>query len=109
MLSPPLPPPVICLREMVANDVDLGRATIDIYLQAAGTAASVRRDHDVRPSIDRQRCLCCDRNRVARPEVDQRPLEPAVLDKQFVAAAARVGPCGRTMEHDRPVLDIGRF
>jgi len=56
-----------------------------------------------------QRVGGANRDRIPRPEVDQRPLQVAVDDQQLVPPAGGVGPGGGAMEHDGAVLDVRRL
>src|SRR5271165_4923867 len=94
------------LGEMVPNDLAFGGAAVDVDPQPGGPAAAVRRNDDVRPLVERQRLLGGHRDCVARPEVNQRPLEPAVLNEQLVAAATSICPGAGAMEDHGPILEI---
>ena len=61
------------------------------------------------PRIERNFILRRDRNRIPRPEVDQRPFETTIFDQQFVAATGRIGPSSRTMKDDRTLFFVRCF
>ena len=97
------------LGEMVADDFGARRAAVDEQAEAGGAARAVVGDGDVNPFVERERIEGADRNRIAGPEVNERPFRAAVLDQEFVAAAAGVGPRARTVEHDGALLRVGRL
>ena len=95
-------------RQLVAHDLALDAPAVDEERQASGPGGAVVGQRDVRPLPDLERLEGPDAQRVARPEVDQRGREPAILEQELVAAAARVGPGPRAVEdhgalvvHDR--------
>ncbi len=49
-----------------------------------------------------------DRNGVSGPEMNQRPFQAPLLDQQLVAAARRIGPGPRTVQHDAALLNVRR-
>ena len=49
-----------------------------------------------------------DSNRIAWPEMNQRPTESSILDQQLIPAASRVGPGLRPPPDDSPLELLGR-
>ena len=91
------------LGEIVFDHLARRRFAVDEQLQAGRAAAAVVRHDDVHPFVDWQLVGRGNRNGIARPEVNQRPLQPSLFDQQFIAAAAGVGPGTRAMKRRRPV------
>ena len=95
--------------EAVADNLGRRRVAVDEDPQARRLPRAVARHGHVHPFADGERLRGRDRGGVARPEVDQRPAEVAVSHQQFVAPAARVGPCLRAVKHHRAIEPLRRL
>ena len=93
--------------EVIANDLGAGGLAVDEEVEAGGAAGAIVGDGEVDPFIDREGIGGADRNRVAGPEMDERPFRAAVFDEELVAAAAGVGPRARAVQDDGALFDIG--
>ena len=93
--------------EVIADDLGAGGLAVDEEAEAGGAAGAIVGDSDVDPFIDRERIGGADRNRVAGPEVNERPFRAAVFDEELVAPAAGVGPRARAVQDDGALFGIG--
>ena len=93
--------------EVIADNLSACRLAVNEQAKAGGAARTVIRDGDVDPFVDGERIGGADRNRVAGPEVNERPFGAAVFEEEFVAAAAGVGPGTRAVEDDGALFGIG--
>src|SRR5205823_4425136 len=74
-------------RQSIANDLGPCRAAVHVQPQTRRAAGAVAGYGDVDPFIHKCRLDCTDGCGVARPEMNERPLQPALFEQQLVAAA----------------------
>ena len=93
------------LHQMIVRDLGRPRLAVHEDREAVGAAGTVGDDGDVEPLADWKRGGPADRDRIARPEVDEREAGMPVLKQQFPALTARVGPRLRAVHDDGPLGD----
>ena len=79
-------------REAVADHLRCHRIPIHENFQTCRFARAIARNGHMHPLAHRQRLGSADRNRIPRPEVNERPLQVAVEHQKFIATARRIGP-----------------